>query len=233
MDLRTELNKFTKRMTGEINYKNNKIKLNLIDYHDKKVIEILKEWKICLSFMGKSKLFKDTIVTEIIFCLLSDYYYVNTIGQKASPLHLYNPILNELTNLVVVGRDRYIKFKLFNISNTLIVVDFNKKDQYKVYKIYGLSSIKEYYETKQIKFDHLVKDLQLIPIFESDLDNLENDYKKLSYTNYTKNDILEMRFNTVIYYYQLYQKIDQKIEREFELVYNKLLDRRNVISRSI
>ncbi|ARF12206.1 hypothetical protein Klosneuvirus_4_21 [Klosneuvirus KNV1] len=232
MDLRTELNKFTKKITKEINYKNNYIKLDLIDYHDKKVIDILNEWKICLSFMGKSKLLKDTYVAEIIFCLLSDYHYVHTIGRKESPLHLYNPFLDDLTNLVVVDQNRCIKFKLFNISNTLIVFDF-KKDHYKIYKLYGLDVIKEYYETKQIKFDHLVKDLQLTPIFESNLDNIEKDYQKLSYINYTKAIVLEIRYNTLMQYYQLYEKIDQKIEKEIDLLYKNLLHDRDIITGGV
>lgn len=232
MDLRTELNKFSKKISSTIKYNDKQLSIELFDYHDRKVIDLLNEWKICLSCMGKSKLFKDIFIAEVIFCLLSDYHYVHYIGKKDSPLHLYNPILNDLTNLVVVDQNRCIKFKLFNISNTLIIFDF-KKDHYKVYKLYGLYAIKDYYESKQIKFDHLVKDLQLTPIFESDLDNLENDYKKLSYVNYTRNDFLEMRYITMMQYYQLYQKIDQKIEKEFELIYNKLLHNRNIVSGGI
>jgi hypothetical protein len=86
--------------------------------------------------MGKSKLFKDDFVVEIIFCLLSDYHFIQNINNKDTPLHLYNPVFKELTNLAIVDQNRMIKFKLFNISNTLIVVDF-KQENYKVYKLYN------------------------------------------------------------------------------------------------
>ena len=93
--------------------------------------------------------------------------------------------------------------------------------------------IKEYYETKQIKFDHLVKDLQLTPIFESNLDNIEKDYQKLSYINYTKAIVLEIRYNTLMQYYQLYEKIDQKIEKEIDLLYKNLLHDRDIITGGV
>lgn len=212
MDLRAELNKITIKINNTIKYKGHLLNLTIIDY-TKNIIGILNDWKICLSFMGKNKIFQDIYIVEIIFCLLSDYKYVHNINNKEVPLHLYNPILNELTNLAVVNEKRNFKFKLYNISNSLIIFDFTQ-DNYKIYKLYNLNSIKEYYEKKQINIDHLVKELQLKPILEGNLNNLDTDYKKLSYINYNKNMIYEMKYNCIMDYHKLNLKIDKKIEKE-------------------
>lgn len=231
MDLRTELNKYLNKVNVMTTFNNHQLNLVLFDYKDKQIIKLLNEWKICLSYMGKGHLFKDNYVVEIIFCLLSDYQYVHSINNKESPLHLYNPLLNELTNLVVVDKNRNIKFKLFNVSNTLIVIDF-KQDHYKIYKLYGIYLIKEYYNSKEINFDRLIKELFIKPFFEGNLDNIENDYAKLSYINYTKKDIIETRFNTIMHYYHVNKKLDQKFDEEYKLSIKKILHDWNIINRS-
>jgi hypothetical protein len=196
-----------------IHYNNSNIGINFIDYSHQKIIEVIKEWKTLLSLIGKQNLFIKKNIVHVIYSILSDLPIIEKINNHATDLHFYDHIMNRFLRIdYVTETNRYFKIKIFNVCNTLTLFDFNHSNKYKIYEIYNLNQIKEYYGSKKINFDQLAQDLALEPIYSSNIVNLNEDRHKLSIEN--KNNILDKSF--IIKTYTKFIKKNNQLEKKIQ-----------------
>lgn len=194
------------------------MKLNLQSYNDVNVIELILKWKQCFDFLGKGGMFVSKKVQLIIYCLLSDYSIINFVNKEPTNLALYNTITQSFFGFDVVNANRIIKIKLFNVCNEMVIIECCKYPVYKIYNLHNLNIIKEFYGTSKINFDTVKKDICLLPVFIGNINNLKNDFKKLSVYNFNTPN----RRNVM--YMELCLKKEREIEKKITDTQNELFD---------
>lgn len=182
IDFYNDINKFSKNI---IKICDLNIKLDLQIYDDINVVDLILKWKSCFEFLGRQTAFLSRKVQKIIYCLLTDYTIINFVNKEVTNLSLYNVITQSFFGFDVINdTNRIIKIKLFNVCNEMVIMDCNKYPTYKIYHLHNLNIIKEFYKTSKINFDTIKKDICIIPIFVGNINNLRNDFKKLSINNF-------------------------------------------------
>ena len=180
-----DIEKYSKNI-DEVFYTHNcDLNLNLIEYNDIQIVDIIKNWKLYLGMIGKSMLFKSKDVMKVIYCYLSDCKIVNSINNNHVDIDMFDNIKNKFYRLETVHeKERLIKIKRFPICNSMIVIDNKNLNSYKIYELYNIDLIKEYYGTDKVNFDRVIKDIKLDPFFVGDFNKLEDSFKILSIINY-------------------------------------------------
>jgi len=216
IDFYNDINKFSQNIIRQYD-PNTKLDLQL--YDNINIIELLLKWKSCFEFLGRDALFTSKKVQKIIYCLLSDCTIINSINKVITNLALYDTVIQSFFGFdVVTNTNRIIKIKLFNVCNEMIVVDCCKYPVYKVYHLYNLNIIKEFYKTSKINFDTIKKDICLLPTFVGNINNLINDFKKLSVNNFN------LSYKKNMLYVTSYLKKARELENEILKAQNELFD---------
>ena len=187
-----------------------------LEKFSRKVCDTFLHWQMLLGMLGKSA--SDIFFCKILYCLLSDCCFVNSMNDNPVELDLYDDVLERFVRLDTIDKqNRMITIKIYNVCDTMIVLDFDAKNkQYKMYEIYNLPLIKSSYKSKRINFDILAKDLELEPFFTSSIQNLKNDYKKLSVNksnNRTKRGIYLNALSKVVRGFKKNEKIILELSR--------------------
>lgn len=219
IDFSSDINKYARFFIKDIIINNIDISLDLTEYNNIKIIEILNQWQTCLGMMGKAKFFKTKEFMKIIYCLLSDSCKINTINGNKIDLDIYDPIIDRFLRLDVIDENnRFIKLRIFTVCNTLIVIDCKDMKNYKIYELHNLSNIKEYYGTCKVNFDDIVKLLKLQPRFIGKLSDLTNDFKILSLNNIKINKGIIIK--TLEEFVYISNNMEKKIQKEYKDLYN-------------
>ena len=197
------------------------INLNLFKYEDSTLPEIIQKWLTCFEILGKSNLFKTKSIIKILYCILTDCFTINTINEQKMDLDLYDAIIERFLRIEVVDIERTFKMKIFTVCNSMIVVDCRDMTKYKIYEVYNLQLLKQFYQTNKIDFDILVKDLNLEPIFIGNINNLCHDYKILSKNNYVidKNQII----NKLQKYTTHCKHLEFELQHKYNLFYKEAI----------
>lgn len=211
----SEIVKYTNNLVKNIKINDVDINLNLIEYNDKRIIEILGQWQMCLSMLGKGNLFKTKDCMVIIYCLLTDCCKINTINDSKMDLDIYDPVLDRFQRLEIIDNtNRFIKLRIFTVCNRMIIVDCKDGKKYKIYELHNLGNIKEYYGTNKINFDDIVKSIKLEPIFVGNFSDLEDDFKRLALRN-IKVDSFDI-INSLEQFMSSCNDIERKIQKEYK-----------------
>ncbi len=125
-------------------------------------------------------------VIKILYCLLSDNYQIERLSKAKSPIEFYNPIIDKLHKLVVINEQRIFKLKKLSLVDSLIIFDCKNMNNYKIYEIYEPARLKKIYGNR-VRIEELIKDIKIEPIFIGDVNELENNFKILSYPNFKQN----------------------------------------------
>lgn len=186
------------------------IKLNLQLYDNANIIDTILKWKTCFEILGRKDLFMTPKIQKIIFCLLSDCGIINYINNNENTnLALYDTINESFWGFNCIDNDnRFIKIKLFNVCDKMIVVDMGKYPVYKIYYLYNLSVVKNFYGSQKVNFDTIIKDISLEPVFIGNINNLKDDYKKLSVSKF------ELCNKQYIDYIKSYTKLNKKLNTQ-------------------
>lgn len=218
IDFYDDVNKLSTNITITKNIGSD-ITLNLQSYDDVNVIDLILKWKSCLSFLGKDALFITKKVQQIIYCLLSDCTFINSVNNQSTNLTFYDKIRESFMGFDVVTKtNRNIKIKLFNVCNEMVIIDCSAYPIYKVYYLYNLDFVKDFYKSSKVNFDTIMEHISLVPVLISDINNLVTDYKKLSVYN------LRVSNNKKIVRIDTYLKNARHIEAKIEKIQHELFD---------
>ena len=197
--------------------------LSLNAYNNKDTIDVLKKWQSCFALLGKGQLLQSKDASTIIYCLLSDALSIDMINYAKVNIDLYDPILNRFYLVEsLTKKHRNIRLKVFPICNTMIVFDWSLYPIYKIYELYNTDQVKEYYESKKVNFDKIVKDLGLVPKFIGKVDSLDNLYtyfKKLSVNNLE--DYKEKHIKVLEDFLRKYRVLEKQIQSEYKKYFKK------------
>jgi hypothetical protein len=219
IDFYNDINKYSTNIIK--NYDIN-TKLDLQQYNDNNIVKLLLKWKSCFEFLGKNPLFISKPIQKIIYCILSDCSIINYINKTLTNLSLYDELQQDFWGFdVVININSIIKIKLFNVCDRMVIMDCTKYPIYKIYHLYNLSMIKDLYKTSKINFDIIKRDMCLVPMFVSNINNLFNDFKKLSASNFNMNLKRNMMF------VESYVKRVKVLEDQILKVQNELFDMYN------
>lgn len=218
VDFNSDINKYVKCFIKDIVINNIDIGLDLREYNDKMIIEMLTQWQTCLAMLGKGDLFKSKEVLKIVYCLLTDCCTIDTINGNKMDLDIYDPVLERFLRIDVVDdKNRFVKLRIFTVCKNLIVIDCKDTKRYKIYELYNVDTIKEYYGDTKVNFDDIIKNIKLEPKFTGSFRDLNNDFKRLSVNNFVldKDQLIETLENFMI----TYNNIEKKIQQEYNKLY--------------
>jgi len=229
-DFLSDINKFSKDFEYQIFMKNSPLNLSLKEYCDVQTIDIINNWKLCLEMLGKGQLFKSKEVMLVIYCLLTDSYLINNINGKHIEIDLFDISLNKFLRFAVIDEfDRNIRLRLFPICDQMIIIDTKDLKKYKIYELYNIHIVKEYYDSHKVNFDHIIKDIKLEPKFVGDIRDLVDDFKKLSIVYFKIDRDEEIK---KLEKYMLYcRDLEYKIMRDYTCFYKQVkLDSRKTVT---
>lgn len=217
IDFNSDISKFSNNIKKLIKISNVDINLDLSEYNIG-ACELINNWQMCLSMLGKTNVFKRKNIMQIVYCLLTDSCTINNINGNKMDLDLFDLTLNRFLRMDIINEnERYIKLRVFTVCNTLIVIDCKDLKKYKIYELHNVSAIKEYYGTHKINFDTIVNDIKLEPKFIGSMSNLEDDYKILSIVKFTKNN--ESIVKTLEDFLLCATELEKKIQKEYKKFY--------------
>lgn len=206
LDFYNDINKLSHKMeTTKLN-----IKLNLQMYDDINIIDTILKWKTCFEILGRKDLFMTPNIQKVIFSLLSDCGIINYINKnETTNLALYDTINESFWGFGCIdNNNRNIRIKLFNVCNKMVIVDMIKYPVYKIYYLYNLDIVKNFYGSQKINFDNVIKDISLEPVFIGNINNLKNDYKKMSVSKF------ELCNKQYIDYIKSYTKLTKQLNTQ-------------------
>lgn len=210
IDLKTDLLKYCQTFNKIIKIKDVDLELNLKVYNNINIIDEIYKWQSCLGMMGKD-IFKSKDIIKILYCLITD----SCILENIPGIDLYNSILNRFYQINYINKEsRQIKLRVFPICNTLIIIDFKKYPEYKIYELYNIDKVKEYYMANKINFDTIIKDIKLDPIFLGDVMNLKENYKVISSNKFNK----ENHISQLEKFLSNYKKLERDIIKEYKKI---------------
>jgi hypothetical protein len=205
--------------------------LELNAYNNKELsIDILKKWQSCFALLGKGQFFQSKDASAIIYCLLSDASTIENINNGKVTIDLYDHVLKRFYLVEsLTKKHRNIRLKIFPICKTIIVIDWLKFPIYKVYELYNTDEIKEYYESKKVNFDTIIKDINLQPKFIGKVDSLPDDFKKLSVDNFNIKDYKERHIAILEDFLKKSRNLERKIQFEYKKSFNLSTKRKPII----
>lgn len=209
-DFLSDINQFAKNFEYRLSIKNELLKLSLKEYNNVQTFDAINNWKLCLEMIGKGHLFKSKEVMLIIYCLLTDNCIIDSINGKHIDIDLFDVNLNKFSRFEVIDdQQRYVRLRIFPICDHMIIIDTRDLKKYKVYELYNIQIIKEYYGTHKADFDQIIKDIKLEPKFIGDIRDLVDDFKKLSivYFQLNRDDEIEKLEKFMVQCHELECKI--------------------------
>lgn len=221
VDFNSDIDRHVRLYIKDIQINNVDISLDLKEYTSKTIIELLIQWQACLAMLGKGNLFRSKEALKIIYCLLTDSCIIHTINGNKMDLDLYDPIFERFLRIDTIdNNNRFIKLRVFTVCKNLIVIDCKDTKKYKIYELYNIDIIKEYYGESKVNFDDLVKTIKLEPKFTGNFCDLHNDFKRLSANNFVvdRNQIINELDNFMI----SYNAIERKIQQEYNKFYRSI-----------
>lgn len=213
----------------ELNIKETNITLCINGYNNKGTIDIIKKWQSCFALLGKGNLLQSKEASTILYCLLTDACTIENIDGNKVDINLYNPVLNRFYQIESLNqKHRNIRLKVFPICNTVVIFDWQNYPTYKVYELYNTEQVKEYYGSKKVNFDTIVKDINLQPKFTGtvkSLDQLYDDFKILSVDRFVIVDYKERQIKML----QSFMKESQKLEKQIQFEYKNLFFKKEIL----
>lgn len=220
VNFKKEIMKFSGRINKMIKINDIQLNINLSNFDNSDLIEEILNWKLLLGMIGKSELFRDKFVIKIIYCLLTDNCVINNINNNVMDLDLFDIKKNSFLRLEVIDKNnRNIKIKIFTVCDSLIVFDCKDMNNYKIYELYNLKNLKDYYGSNKINFDTVSKDLKLNHVFNGDIDDLSNNFKKLTSKGVNKDKTQLIDYLTK--FLSDYEDLEKKIQLEYNKFYKK------------
>lgn len=214
IDFFNDINKLSKNIDIP-----NDIKLNVKSFTDITTTNLILKWRQCFQFLGKEHLFITKKIQKIIYCLLSDCTIINSVNGQDTNLTFYDTTHKSYYGFDVINNDnRIVKIKLFNVCNQMVIIDCKQYPTYKIYHLYNLDIIKEYYGTSKINFDNVIQSICVMPIFIGNINNLVTDYKTLSL------DKFKISYKRNVIFVLSYLEKTRAIENEIIKVQNELRD---------
>lgn len=225
IDFNSHINKYTINLNKLIKINNIDINLDLTCYDNVNLVDIIKEWQTLFGIIGKPNLFKKNNVIKVLYCLLTDCCTINNINGIKMDLDFYDFNLNRFLRFNVLDeKNRNIKLRIFTVCNILIVIDCRNMNQYKIYEVYNLDKVKNHYQKQKINFDILISDIKLEPIFIGNIDNIEENFKKLSIAKIKINKFKIIDSLEKFIYYN--GQLENKIQKEYTQ-FSKTFQKRN------
>ena len=212
----SDINKFSNNINKLIKINDIDINLDLTEYTNIKACEMIDNWNLCLGMLGKSNLLKNKDVMKILYCLLTDSCIINNINGNILPLDLFDPILEKFLRIDICDeKNRNIELRVFTVCNTLIVIDCKDLKNYKIYELYNIHLLKEYYCKNKVNLDTILNDIKIDPKFKGSIADIEDDYKKFTITNHIKN------YGEIIDKLELFLCRSVEIEKNIQKEYKK------------
>ena len=213
----SDIREYLKSVNHKIVIKETELVLKLNCLTNIKTYEILQKWQSCLALLGKGNLYRNKDASLIIYCLITDACIIDKINDGKVDIDLYNPILNRFYTLETIYEScRDIRLKIFPICNTMIIIDWKNFPTYKVYELFNLEQVKEYYSSKKVNFDKIIKDIGLLPKYCGKV--CADEFKILSYKNHNSN--CKKEYIKILEDFMIKQK---KLEKEIQKEYKKLI----------
>lgn len=224
----SDINKYSSNNKKNIKFNNIELSVETTRYDNRDIIPVIDNWKSCLELLNRSHILVEKEFMKIIYAILSDAVVINTINGIENKIDFYNSYLDIFMNLETVNKSRrIIKVKPLIICNTLIIVDCKNLESCRVYEIYDIDNIRDYYQDSKIDFDCLRDDLQLTPKVKFDLNRLNKYFKILSSKNAGYNMTVSIK------QLQKYIEYQNELERRMLLECDKLLDQLRLANSSI
>jgi hypothetical protein len=223
VDFNSDIEKYGNNFIKSLSINNVNININLIEYNDINIIDMINNWNMCLNMLDKSFLFKNKNVMKIIYCLLTDCCVIKNINGNNLDLDLFDPVLEKFLRVDVVNeKSRDIRLRVFTVCNTLIIFDCKDLSNYKIYEIFNIDQIKKHYDSHKINFDKLINEMKIEPKIKSNLNNLTNDFKKHTVSNCIKNDKEDIIIK-LDKFLLTYNKMEKKIQTEYIKFYKSII----------
>jgi len=214
IDFDSDINELSNKLQKSVKINNVNVVLNLQEYCDIKSCDVINNWKLCLGMLGKMHLFKRKNIMKVVYCLLTDSCVINNVNGNKIDIDVFDVILDKFLIVDVIDEtERNIKLRVFTVCNTLIIIDCKDLNKYKIYKLHNVYLIKEYYGINKINFDTIANDIKLEPMFVGSIDELEDDYKKMSIINFKKDNGIII--DKLIRFLSYEMEIEKKIQKEY------------------
>lgn len=179
----------------------------------------LLQWKAVFEMMGQKDKFMSNDVLKVAYCFLSDCGIVKSENDKPTKKYdLYDTELMEFLSFKTVNITKRV-LKLKAVINKIIIIDCIEFPTYHMYELYNVEFIKKYYGKTKIDFDIIKDDISLIPTFTGNINDLLNDYKKLSI-----NMISPCNMNNVLLI-KHYLDVNKKLRDELYTCINKCINK--------
>jgi len=166
--------------------------IKIMKFNDQQISEKLKDWCIIYQNMGiygiKTKLIENTMFFKILYCLLTNSVKINQpikINDIDCNIDCYNIDTHNTIRVKVIDNDNdIIKIRKNSEYDSIVIINCSSMDNYKIYEIDNpiLHSICALYGN-HVKFNVIVKDYNLIPVFVGDIINIHNDFKTMTFAN--------------------------------------------------
>lgn len=216
INLKTELLQYCINLSQNIEIKGTILNLNLKAYNNISIINELNKWQSCFGILGKGNIYVTKEISKIIYCLLTDAYVLEYINN----IDLFNPILSRFLQIESLTKNnRTIRLRLFPICNTLIIVDWKQYPNYKIYELYNINQVKEFYRSNKVNFDMVVQDIKLQSVFTGDITDLENNFKILGLNSVKDNR--EHQINLLETFLSNYRILEREIQKEYRKLIKK------------
>lgn len=217
VDFHRDIYKYAKMINKQININSANITLNLFEFNDEGICDCLLKWELCLGILNKHNLIKTKHIFKIIYCIIYNCNIINNINGKIFDLDIYDDILERFLRLETVDElNRIVKLRVFTVCNVMIVIDCKDLNNYKIYEIYNIDSIKKYYGNSKINFDSFIKIMNLKPIYSGSLYNIKTDFGVLAH------NLIEYNYKKFVDVLDNFIKHDINIEKQIMKEYNKI-----------
>ena len=220
LDFNSDIKQFSTNYKEKLCIQDTVLNLELEGYNNKGTIEVINRWQLCLSYLGKGNLLESKDASSIIYCLLTDACLLRTVNDSKVGLDIYNPIVSRFYQIeCVTKKNRSVKLKIFPICNTMIIFDWQNYPEYKIYELFNLDQVKEYYGKKKVVWDQIIKDINLKPKFCGHSSTLDEDLKRLSIDNIIKNKDREKSIQILEDFMKQCKILEKQIQLEYKNLY--------------
>jgi len=215
INLKDDLQQYSQNILYKVEIQDNTFDLFLKSYNNINIIESLNKWSSCFGMLGKGNMYHYKDISRIVYCLLSDSYDIITIDNEPINIDLFDSILNRFLQIEILTKEsRKIKLKVFPICKTTIVIDWKNFPNYKIYELYNIDQVKEYYKSNKISFDTVIKDISLQPIFCGNISDLKQDFKVLSLDKTVIDK--EKNIKVLENFLKVYKTLEKQIQKEYK-----------------
>ncbi len=216
INLKTELLQYCTNLSQNIEIKGTTLNLNLKAYNNIGIVTELSKWQSCFGILGKGNIYVTKEISKIIYCLLTDTYVLEDINN----IDLFNPIFSRFLQIEPLSKNnRTIRLRVFPICNTLIIIDWKQYPNYKIYELYNIDQVKEFYRSNKVNFDTVVQDIKLQPVFSGDISDLESNFKILGLNRFKDNR--EHQINLLETFLSNYRILEREIQKEYKKLIKK------------